>query len=433
MDDPDGPCFACWLDDGDLCEPRPSFINDQGAAVKMKKYLFVMAQEGFPWGGSEPLWSSAAEHLVRPGNEVRVSVKDWGKAVPQIEHLRSAGCKIFPRPDQYKIPPFFVRQYRRIFPPPPITESHMAAAGADVDLVVVCSPDNKTGLEWMESASAAGRKYAVIAQSAVVYWWPNDDDAERLAESYEKASGAYFVSQGILEISRDQFGSPLSNAKVVRNPFNVRYDACPPWPASPDGELALACVGRVDVISKGQDLLLQVLGLPHWRQRKVRLSVFGEGPNERGLRRMAERLGLKNVTFRGQLNDVEAIWAEHHALVLPSRFEGMPLVVMEAMLCGRPCIATDVGGNRELIRDGVNGFLAKAPTVELLDEAMNRAWENRSRLRAMGDISARDVRQWVSADPGGDLARELALLAGDQDFKVEGRDVSAVGAALEAR
>ena len=65
------------------------------------------------------------------------------------------------------------------------------------------------------------------------------------------------------------------------------------------------------------------------------------------------------------------------------------------------------------IRDGVNGFLAKAPTVELLDEAMSRAWENRSRLRAMGELSARDVRQWVSADPGGDLARELALLAGD--------------------
>ena len=56
------------------------------------------------------------------------------------------------------------------------------------------------------------------------------------------------------------------------------------------------------------------------------------------------------------------IWAEHHALVLPSRFEGMPLVVVEAMLCGRPCIVTDVGGNAELIRDGINGFLAKAPT-----------------------------------------------------------------------
>jgi glycosyltransferase involved in cell wall biosynthesis len=379
----------------------------------MGKYLFVMAQEGHPWGGSEDLWGAAAEHLVRRGNEVRVSVKDWGKPVPEIERLRSAGCRIFYR--DYRMPSFFIRQYRRMFPPPPFVESHMSAAGSDVDLVVVSSPDNRTGFEWMESARAAGRKYAVIAHSAVVYWWPDDNIADRLAEAYENANGSYFVSQGILEISRWQFGSPLEKAKVVRNPFNVPYDASPPWPAGPEEELALACVGRVDVISKGQDVLLQVLGLPHWKERKVRLSLIGEGPNERCLRRMAERLGLTNVEFRGQLDNVEAIWAEHHALVLSSRFEGMPLTVVEAMLCGRPCIVTDVGGNREFVRDGINGFLAKAPTVELLDEAMNRAWESHGRLEEMGRVAAKDIRQFVSRDPGEDFARELALVAGDTE------------------
>ena len=191
----------------------------------MKKYLFIMAQEGFPWGGSEPLWSSAAEHLVRLGNEVRVSAKDWGRPVPQIERLRSAGCQIFHR--DCGIPPFFRRQLRKLFPARSFFESHMAAAGRDVDLVVVCSPDNGTGYEWMESARAAGRKYAVIAQSAVIYWWPTDDIAERLAEAYENATGSYFVSQAILEISRWQFGTALEKAKVVRNPFNVSYDASP--------------------------------------------------------------------------------------------------------------------------------------------------------------------------------------------------------------
>jgi glycosyltransferase involved in cell wall biosynthesis len=372
------------------------------------KYLFIMAQEGHKWGGSEPLWSQAAECLVRAGNDVRISAKEWDKPAPQLEALEALGCKVFYRP-QYRLPSFFVRQFRRVFPPPQFVKSHMELAGRNVDLVVVCSPDNASGLEWMEAARAVGHRYAVIAQSAVVYWWPEDARSERLAEAYENASGAYFVSKAILEISRNQFGTDIRSAKVVRNPFNVRYDASLPWPGDGDG-LLLAAVGRLDVISKGQDVLLQVLALPHWKTRNVQLSFYGEGPNERCLRRMASRFGLKNVKFYGQTDDVEAVWAKHHALVLTSRFEGMPLVVVEAMLCGRPCIATDVGGNRELIRDGVNGFLAKAPTVELMDEALSRAWETRGRFREMGQIAASDVRGWVSRDPGGDLARDLISL-----------------------
>jgi hypothetical protein len=61
----------------------------------MRKYLFIAANEWNGWAGSELLWSAAAEKLARRGNEVRVSVKDWGELVPQVENLRSAGCREF--------------------------------------------------------------------------------------------------------------------------------------------------------------------------------------------------------------------------------------------------------------------------------------------------------------------------------------------------
>jgi glycosyltransferase involved in cell wall biosynthesis len=374
----------------------------------MKKYLFIMANEGHRWGGSEPLWSSAAEKLVCRGNEVRVSVKDWGQPVPQIEKLRLAGCQIFYR--DYSIPPFFTRQIRKIFPIPDYQLTHVRTAAAEVDLVVISQGDNMDGLVWMEASQAARLKYAVIAQSAVVYWWPHDEYAERLGRGYESASAAYFVSRANLELSRQQFGSLPRNVKVIRNPFNVSYDVNLPWPPEYSEGLSLACIGRLDIISKGHDLLLNVLGLRHWRERNIRLSVVGKGPHERGLHRLAEELRLSNVTFLGQKEDIEDIWRTHHALVLASRFEGMPLVLVEAMLCGRPCIATDVGGIRELIRDGVNGFIAKAASVELLDEAMNRAWEDRSCLLEMGKIAAADVRQYVCRDPAEEFVRELTAL-----------------------
>jgi hypothetical protein len=62
------------------------------------------------------------------------------------------------------------------------------------------------------------------------------------------------------------------------------------------------------------------------------------------------------------------------------------------------------------VRDGFKGFLAKAATVEPLDEAMNRAWENHSCLREMGNTAATDVWQWASQDPSVGFVRELTAL-----------------------
>jgi glycosyltransferase involved in cell wall biosynthesis len=266
----------------------------------------------------------------------------------------------------------------------------------------------------MEAARCQGFPYVVIVQSSADQWWPSDESGARLAAAYEGARASFFVSQENLQAARRQFATPLRRGKVIRNPFKVRYDACPPWPGNSSDELFVACVARLDAGQKAQDVLIQVMGLPHWRSRNVHVAFVGSGLNEHSLRHLVRVSEVTNVEFVGFVDDIEQLWSRHHALVLPSRFEGMPLSLVEAMLCGRPCIVTDVGGNRELVRDGINGFLAKAPTVELLDEAMNRAWENRHRLREMGEQAATDVRRWVSADPVEDFVRELTGLVEPQ-------------------
>ena len=102
------------------------------------------------------------------------------------------------------------------------------------------------------------------------------------------------------------------------------------WRASPGMDLA----------AKGQDLLLQTLALPEWWDRPVELNLYGAGGHEPALRRLARMLQVKNVHFRGHVNNVRAIWEQNHLLVLPSRYEGLPLALVEAMWCGRP-----VGGD----------------------------------------------------------------------------------------
>lgn len=304
----------------------------------MRKFLFIAANE-WEWGGSEVLWSRSAEMLACRGVKVSVSAPYFGKTIEELERVRLAGGENFYR----RSPSFVTRLARKMLPLPEYRYKHLRSIGRSADLVVISQGSVADGLPWIEAAQAAGLKYAIIVQGASEFWWPSDDDAERLASGFENAVRAYFVSDATLDLCRRQFGTPLRCGRVIRNPFNVRYDARLPWPTDSSEELSLACVGRLEVATKGQDVLLETLNLPHWRQRKVRVSLLGKGPHERGLRRRAEELKLANVHFMGHQTNIEKVWRNHHALVLPSRQEGMPLVVVEAMLSGRPCIATDVG------------------------------------------------------------------------------------------
>lgn len=372
----------------------------------MRKIAFIAANEYVPWGGSEYLWAGAAERLARRGVQVTVSVKDWGKPVEQIEQLRAAGCRIFPRPT-----PSLLRRAARKLPLwRDYVHRHVRKITAGADLVVVSQGSNTDGLPWMEASLANGYKYGVIVQGAAEMSWPPDTVIERFAGAYGGASRVYFVSQASLALTRRHFLTPLSRGRVIRNPFNVRYDARPPWPSNGSAELSLAFVSRLEIMGKGHDILLEVLALPRWRERSIRVCLYGDGPNQRSLRRMVEQANLTSIRFGGFSENIEQVWANHHALIFPSRHEGMPLALVEAMLCGRPSIITNVGGVPELVCDNVNGFLAKAPTVELLDEAMNRAWENRHRLKEMGEQAAIDVRKFVSSDPVEDFVRELTAL-----------------------
>jgi glycosyltransferase involved in cell wall biosynthesis len=374
----------------------------------MREIVFVGTNEWVPWGGSEVCWSAAADRLARRNMEVRVSVKEWGAPVAEIEHLRSVGCRIFYR----ALPSSWPERIKRISFSRSYECRHLSSVGKNAALVVVAQGGHTDGLHWMEAARCLGLKYAVISQSVSEQWWPSDELAGKMAECFEAASAAFFVSDANLELSRRQFVTPLGRGRVIRNPFNVHYDTRPAWPDNPVCSLSFGCVARLDPAQKSQDLIMQVLDRSHWRGRDVRVTLAGSGVCEQSLRKKASEMNLPNLEFAGFVDDIERFWTRHHALLLPSRFEGMPLALVEAMLCGRPCVVTDVGGNPELIRDGVNGFLAKAPTVELLDVAMNRAWEDRRKLREMGEVAARDVRQWVGPDPTGDFVRELEELVG---------------------
>jgi glycosyltransferase involved in cell wall biosynthesis len=140
--------------------------------------------------------------------------------------------------------------------------------------------------------------------------------------------------------------------------------------------------------------------------------LYGDGENRGGLERLARRLGLADrIVFEGHVADVEKIWSLNHVLVMPSRIEGLPLAVVEAMLCGRPVVATDVAG-AEVIEDGVTGFLAEAATVGCMGNALERFWARKEDTTEIGATAAKRIRCLVPPDPAQVFADKIRELLG---------------------
>lgn len=282
--------------------------------------------------------------------------------------------------------------------------------GRRPDLVVFSQGGNHDGWLFAAVCVRLGLPFVIISQKAVDAVWPLDRRRDYMKSAYRSARHCFFVSQHNLRVTEEQFGTRLENASVVRNPFKVSWEPRRDWPGTDLG-FRFACVGRFYPQEKGQDLLIRVLAREKWRGRPVSVTFFGSGEYSVGLAELVAFHDLENVRFGGFTRDIEAVWASHHALVLPSRAEGLPLVLVEAMLSGRVAIVTNVAGNGEVIEDDVNGFLAVGPTEDALDEAMERAWQRRAEWREIGERAAADIRTLVPPDPAGALAMQLVQLA----------------------
>ena len=357
------------------------------------RFAFISTMDGWPWGGSEELWSQAAIQLKRAGHDVQASVEYWPQLSDKVTVLAKHGIGLETHFS------YQVGRCRLVWNKVSLSErrSYGRLKRFNPDLVIISQGTNAGGFDWAKVCREAAIPYVIIVQCNSELWWFREQFSEAVA-SYAAARRVFCVSRNNLELLRLQVGEPLLNGEVVCNPYNVSPERIPAWPDE-SGGWRLACVARIDLAAKGQDLLLQILARPEWRDRPVELNFFGTGPHELALRRMAGMLQVNNVHFRGHVNDIRAIWEQNHLLVLPSRYEGLPLTLVEAMWCGRPAVVTDVGGNAELCVDNETGFVAPATTVSSFAHALQRAWERRKEWPRLGQAARVRVENQIPKDP----------------------------------
>lgn len=360
---------------------------------------------GMPWGGSEVLWARVARMLQVDGHEVTASYKWWSYKAEPLAYLEQHGATI-----EYRNPPP-KPLVKRIFSKNGSGKSWLEKERPDAVLVTLgYHPDQ---ILIADECQRLNIPYGINIQCASNFYFIQSDRLDEYRSWYQKAERVFFVSQENQLKLENNLAIQFDNAEIIANPFNVDVNASPEWPPTDDG-FRIALVGRVHFQSKGQDIIVDVMKQPKWRKRNLKIRFYGHDQgNKRQLIDLIKMHDLEDqLVFEGYSNSVEDIWRDNHALLLPSRYEGAPLVVIESMLCNRIAITTDIGRNRELMDDNESGFIALGPTVELLDEALERAWQKRNEWKAMGELAGQHIRERYPKDPVREFADKIVELAG---------------------
>jgi glycosyltransferase involved in cell wall biosynthesis len=350
------------------------------------KIAFISTIKSSPWGGSEELWYQIANEAINNGDEIGIFSFNWMKEPNQFKELRKRGVKhIFKRQIIKSIWRRVAEKYINFNDNLSILINPFHKLIKFNPEIVIVTDGGTYYTEndgWLNSTLVKyfpGR-YVIICQSNSNYHLPNSRD--NAIKIFDQALIVVFVSEHNRTLCEHQLSHRLSNAIIAQNPvilnnFNIRA-----FPKIED-YINCALVGRFCISDKGQDIIIALMGDTNWKNRNLKLHLYGNGEDKEYLIELSKFYGItEKVIIHDFTSDKNEIWNDCHCLLMCSHSEGTPLTLLEAMVYGRVPIVTKVGGNEEWIIDNQNGFLVDAPSKELfsqkLSEALSRVdeWES---------------------------------------------------------
>jgi glycosyltransferase involved in cell wall biosynthesis len=193
------------------------------------------------------------------------------------------------------------------------------------------------------------------------------------------------VSAAVRDFCIQHIGLPASKVVLIRNGIELPNElpekqSARQYLGLPGDIPLLGAVGRLDP-AKGYDILLQALPLVE----RACLVIAGEGPERTRLEALAQSLGVADrVRWLGFQAEILPVLAAFDLFVQPSRHEGLPVTVLEAMAAGLPVVATSIGGTPEAVLDGETGRLVPPEDPGALAAALNSLLGDPSRRQEMG-------------------------------------------------
>lgn len=375
------------------------------------KHIAIVSTIEDNWGGSEELWAKSTPYFQIENYSISVLKRNVDFKHKRVVELQNKGIKFIALSNTYnRLHKLCINGYYRIRRSYYTSHSYAFKnflKKKKPSVVIISQGVNFDGLYYGLLCMKHSIKYIIICHKAVDFYWPPKDERKYMIDVYKSALKCYFVSNHNQNLTEEQFGFRFKNAKIVRNPMKIKPEPLI-YPSTKEG-FKLVMIGRLFVIDKGHDILLRVLAKEKWKKRKLSLSIVGTGPDFKGLKAMASLLKCENIEFLGFQENVKKIWSNHHALAIPSRSEGLPLVVIEAMAAGRTVIATYAGGTQELIQDGVTGYIGDA-TEKGFEYTLEKAWSNRNNWKTMGLAASKFIKKEIKPNPEIDFAQQVISL-----------------------
>ncbi len=218
------------------------------------------------------------------------------------------------------------------------------------------------------------------------------------------------LSQELESYLEDRVGVPPSKMKRICNGVDTKtFKPSQTGPgllvkkgfASPDS-IVIGTVGRMQEVKNPlllADAFIRLTGLMPEKKEHLRLIMVGEGPIRQPVETTLTSAGVSSMAWLpGSRDDVPDLLRAMDVFILPSRAEGISNTLLEAMACGVPVVATRVGGNPELVEDGVTGFLVPAEDVESMARAASEYVRDPEMRKRHGRAARLKVEREFSID-----------------------------------
>jgi glycosyltransferase involved in cell wall biosynthesis len=349
----------------------------------VKDILFVTV--GYTLGGAENMIAQIAPRLKMRGYNVRVlTFKGWG---PISEKLKGNGIECIALHGKGKFDLRILwRYFFYLMENPPdliIAFLHRAYIPTRIFGFFLGIPNISAvqdSLQWMNSFQLLFEKITAIF-CTIIYSCSNAVTSFLLQDIGMKREKVVTIPNSV---DVDSFSIKINKEEKIRElglSSNLKI---------------VGTVCRLHEPKKGVKILLEATKKLK-KEICFNLLIVGTGKDEKMLRLTAERDGI-NAHFLGEREDVREILRVLDVFVLSSLYEGLPVSVLEAMACGIPVIATNVGGNKEVVLNGKTGFLVKPGNPYELAEKIKELLEDAKMRKDFGKAGFKRVKEKFSIE-----------------------------------